>query len=129
MRSLVAEDDATSRALLQKFLSKYGQSDIVVNGKEAVQAVKEARLARRCYDLVCMDLHMPVMDGHEAIREIRAQEAEIETLQKMKIIVTTALSDMTSITNALMGKCNGYMIKPIDIAKLQTELRDMGLVK
>jgi len=72
---------------------------------------------------------MPVMDGQEAIREIRAQEAEVETLRKMKIIVTTALSDMSSITSALVGKCNGYMMKPIDIAKLQAELRDLGLVK
>jgi two-component system chemotaxis response regulator CheY len=129
MRSLVAEDDATSRVVLQKFLSKYGECDIAVNGKDAVQAVKKARLERRGYDLVCMDLHMPVMNGQEAIREIRTQEAEEENLRKMKIIVTTALSDMSSITNALVGKCNGYMMKPIDIAKLQAELRDLGLVK
>ena len=129
MRCLVAEDDATSRVLLQRYLSKYGDCDIAVDGKEAVQTVKAARQAKRSYDLVCMDLHMPVMDGQEAIREIRAQEAEVETLRKMKIIVTTALSDMSSITSALVGKCNGYMMKPIDIAKLQAELRDLGLVK
>jgi two-component system chemotaxis response regulator CheY len=129
MRSLVAEDDATSRVVLQKFLSRYGECDIAVNGKDAVQAVKKARSERRGYDLVCMDLHMPVMDGQEAIREIRTQEAETETLRKMKIIVTTALSDMSNITNALLGKCNGYMMKPIDIGKLQAELQDLGLVK
>jgi two-component system chemotaxis response regulator CheY len=129
MRSLVAEDDATSRVVLQKFLSKYGECDIAVNGKEAVQAVKKARLERRSYDLVCVDLHMPVLDGQEAIKEIRAEEAEAETFRKMKIIVTTAQSDMNSITNAVVGKCNGYMMKPIDIAKLQSELREMGLVK
>jgi response regulator of citrate/malate metabolism len=47
----------------------------------------------------------------------------------MKIIVTTALSDMSSITNALLGKCNAYMMKPIDIAKLQVELRNLGLTE
>ena len=129
MRCLVAEDDVTSRIVLQKFLSKYGECDIVVNGMEAVQAVKKARMERRSYDLVCMDLHMPVMDGQEAIGEIRTQEAEAETLRKMKIIVTTALSDMSSITNALLGKCNAYMMKPIDIAKLQVELRNLGLTE
>jgi len=129
MRSLVAEDDATSRVVLQKFLSKFGDCDIVVNGRDAVQAVKKAQLEHRVYDLVCMDLHMPVMDGQEAIREIRTQEADADTLRKMKIIVTTALSDMGNITNALLGKCNGYMMKPIDITKLRAELKDLGLLK
>jgi two-component system chemotaxis response regulator CheY len=129
MRSLVAEDDATSRVVLQKFLLKFGDCDIAVNGREAVQAVKKAQLEHRAYDLVCMDLHMPVMDGQEAIREIRAREADADTPRKMKIIVTTALSDMGNITSALLGKCNGYMMKPIDIAKLRSELKDLGLVK
>jgi len=129
MKCLVAEDDATCRALLHKFLSKYGECDIVVDGREAVEAVKSARLKNRNYDLVCMDLRMPVMDGQEAIREIRAQEAEAGALRTAKVIITTSLSDMDSITNALLGKCNAYLMKPIDIGKLLAELRELGLVK
>jgi two-component system chemotaxis response regulator CheY len=129
MKCLVAEDDATCRALLHKFLSKYGECDIVVDGREAVLAVKSARLKNRNYDLVCMDLRMPVMDGQEAIREIRAQEAEAGALRTAKVIITTSLSDMDSITHALLGKCNAYLMKPIDTGKLLAELRELGLVK
>jgi len=129
MRCLVAEDDATSRMLLQKFLSKFGECDIAVDGKEAVQTVNAARQAKRSYDLVCMDLHMPVMNGQDAIREIREQESAAGVLRPAKIIVTTAQTDMGSITMALLGKCNAYLMKPIDTGKLSSELRAIGLLK
>jgi two-component system chemotaxis response regulator CheY len=129
MRCLVAEDDATSRVLLQRFLSKYGECDIAVDGREAVKTVSAARKAKRSYDLVCMDLHMPVMNGQEAIREIREQEAAAGILRPAKIIVTTAQTDMGSITLALLGKCNAYLMKPIDTGKLNSELQAIGLLK
>jgi len=129
MRCLVAEDEISNRLLLQKALSKYGECDIALNGLEAVKAVKKARKENRPYDLVCMDLHMPVMDGQEAIREIRSQEAEAKVMRTTRIIVTTALSDMDNITNALIGKCNAYLMKPIDLAKLSTEFKELGLAK
>jgi len=129
MKCLIAEDDATSQVLLLGVLSQFGECDIAVDGKEAVEAVNKARQNRRSYDLVCMDLHMPVMDGQEAIREIRKQEAEAGVLKTVKIVVTTALSDMDSITNALLGKCNAYLMKPIDARKLLSELQELGLTK
>jgi two-component system, chemotaxis family, chemotaxis protein CheY len=129
MKCLIAEDDMTNRLLLKTFLSRYGECVVVADGKEAVLAVKAARQARRNYDLVCMDLHMPVMDGQAAIREIRKQEAEAGVMRSVKIIVTTSLSDMNNITNALLGKCNGYMVKPIDLGLLLNELREFGFVK
>ena len=115
--------------MLHKILSKYGECDIVVDGREAVQAVKNARHKNRSYDLVCMDLRMPVMDGQEAIRQIRAEEAGAGALHTAKVIITTSLTDMGSITHALVGKCNAYLMKPIDTGKLLAELRELGLVK
>jgi two-component system chemotaxis response regulator CheY len=129
MKSLVAEDDATNRRLLQTFLSKYGGCDIAVDGKEAVSAVRRARENHQSYDLVCMDLRMPEMDGQEAIREIRKQEAIAGVVNVAKIIVTTIHTDMDSITGALLGRCNAYLVKPIDTAKLRNELTSLGLIK
>jgi len=129
MKCLVAEDDVTNRVLLQTFLARFGQCDIAIDGKDAVNAVRAARQERHSYDLVCMDLRMPVMDGNKAIREIRSQEASAGVFKTLKIIVTTSCSDMDSIKSALIGGCNAYLVKPIETAKLQEELQRLGLIE
>jgi len=129
MKSLVAEDDVTSRLILQKVLSKYGQCDVAADGRQAVEAVKDALQKNQSYDLVCMDLGMPVMDGQQALREIHKLDAAANVLNPTKIIVTTGQTDMASITNALIGRCNGYQMKPIDVEKLCSELRELRLIK
>ncbi|HBR06758.1 MAG TPA: response regulator, partial [Desulfovibrio sp.] len=63
MNILIAEDDFTSRRLLQNILAPYGESMITVNGEEAVEAFTLALEQGRPFDLVCMDIMMPVMDG------------------------------------------------------------------
>jgi two-component system chemotaxis response regulator CheY len=129
MRSLVAEDDATNRKLLKAFLSRYGECDIAVDGNEAVNAVLLAIQSRREYDLVCMDLRMPRMDGQEAIREIRRHETAGRVSKTAKIIVTTIHTDSESIATALLGRCDAYLVKPIDTAKLKKELIAFGLIQ
>lgn len=129
MRSLVAEDDATNRKLLKAFLSRYGECDIAVDGNAAVNAVLLAIQSRREYDLVCMDLRMPRMDGQEAIREIRRHETAGRVSKTAKIIVTTIHTDSESIATALLGRCDAYLVKPIDTAKLKKELIAFGLIQ
>jgi two-component system chemotaxis response regulator CheY len=128
MRSLVAEDDATNRKLLQTILSRYGECDIALDGKQAVDAVERALQSHHEYDLICMDLRMPEMDGQEAIREIRKQEAAASVSKAAKIIVTTIHTDEDSISGALIGRCNSYLVKPIETAKLKKELKALGLI-
>jgi two-component system, chemotaxis family, chemotaxis protein CheY len=128
MKSLIAEDDVTSRLILERFLSQYGECDVVADGKEAVQGFNDALRSHRGYDLVCMDLGLPVMDGQTAIREIHGLEAAAGVLKTVRIIVTTGHTDMESITNALIGKCNGYLMKPIDKGKLRERLLELGLI-
>jgi two-component system chemotaxis response regulator CheY len=128
MKSLVAEDDVTNRKLLKTFLSRYGECDVAVDGKQAVNAALLALQSHCGYDLVCMDLRMPQMDGQEAIREIRKQKAAMGASQPSKIIVTTIHTDTESIATTLLGRCNAYLVKPIDTAMLKKELKALGLI-
>jgi two-component system chemotaxis response regulator CheY len=130
MRTLIVEDDFTSRILLQAFLSKYGECHIAVNGFEAVTAFRAAQQSGRSYDLICMDIMMPEMDGQAAVREIRAIEEAGGTLSTngAKIIMTTALDDVKNVMQSFRDLCDAYVFKPIDTRKLLSHIRDMHLV-
>lgn len=130
MKTLIAEDDFTSRLLLQEFLNPYGPSHIAVNGTEAVAAMGAALDAGEPYNLVCLDIMMPEMDGQTALRRIRdLEEARgILSSRGARIIMTTALSDVKSIVTAFSGLCDVYLMKPIDRAKLLEELHKLKLI-
>ena len=129
MRALIVEDDFTSRLLLQSFLSPYGECHIAVNGREAVAAFRAAQESGQAYDLICMDIMMPEMDGHSALREIRALEEARGTLstKRVKIIMTTALDDEKNVVESLKESCDAYLLKPIHKKELFSYLRDFHL--
>jgi len=130
MRTLIVEDDFTSRLVLQTFLGRYGECHIAVNGKEAVEAFRLARNSGEGYDLICMDIMMPEMDGQEALREIRRIEEAGGTLSSSgaKIIMITALDDMKNVVQSFKALCDAYLFKPIDTAKLLDHLTSLRLV-
>lgn len=132
MRVLIVEDDFTSRKLLQKILSPYGDTDIAVNGQEAVEAFKEALDEGKPYDLVCMDIMMPEMDGQEALRKIREYEKSkgIKSADEVKVVMTTALDDPKNVVEAYYkGGATSYVPKPIDRQLFLQLLRNLGLVQ
>jgi two-component system, chemotaxis family, chemotaxis protein CheY len=130
MKTLIVEDDFTSRLLLQELLKNYGPSHIAVNGREAVAAVSAALEAGEHYDLICLDIMMPEMDGHEALRQFREREEMrgIRSSEGAKIVMTTALDDIQNVMAAYRSLCDGYLTKPIEKAKFLKELSDLKLV-
>ncbi len=130
MKILVVEDDFTSRILMHKLLSPYGDVHIAVNGKEAVDVVSEAIVKKELYDLICLDVMMPEMDGHTALGEIRSLEEKdgIGVGQGAKVIMTTALSDSQNVIGAFKEDCDAYMVKPVERAKLLRQLRKLMLI-
>ena len=116
MKILIVEDNFTSRKLLHKHLSSYGDSDIAINGKEAVEAFVSAHDAGEPYDLICLDIMMPEMDGQEALKEIRRieEEMDIHGLGRVKIIMTTILDVRKNVMEAFKSQCDGYIIMPIN---------------
>lgn len=130
MKTLVVEDDFTSRLLMQELLKGFGVTHTAVDGQEAVEAVRLALKTGDPYTLICLDIMMPGLDGQQALREMRFMEEEkgIFSSDGAKIIMTTALSDMKNKIDAFAGLCDGYLTKPIHKKDLVDELRKLSLI-
>lgn len=131
MKILVVEDDFTSRILMHKLLSPYGDVHIAVNGREAVDVVEESIKIGAMYDLICLDVMMPEMDGHTALEKIRQLEvaAGYASGEGAKVIMTTALSDSQNVIGAFKENCDAYMVKPVERAKLLRQMRKLMLIE
>lgn len=131
MKILIAEDDFASRKFMLRFLSKYGECDVTVDGMEAVDAFTMALDADEGYDLVCLDIMMPELDGYQALKQIREYEKEkgISEEDGAKIIMTTALNEGRNVTKAFELGCVAYAGKPIDQDKFENVLRKLNLIE
>ncbi|MGL1861833.1 MAG: response regulator [Pseudodesulfovibrio sp.] len=129
MRALIVEDEFLSRKVLRSFLMTLFEVDIVVNGREAVEAFKLAHTEKNPYDLILMDIMMPEVDGIEALHRIRDVEKAESLKPKAKVIMTTALDDpQTVIKTFYDGEASAYIVKPVAKDKLYKELEKLGLL-
>lgn len=130
MKILIAEDDLISRKFLQKFLSRYGECDLVVDGLETLDAFMISLKENKPYDLICLDIMMPKVDGVKVLKAIRELEAQkdIPTEKRSKIIMTTALSETQFVQTAFQYGCEAYASKPIDTGKLVEVMQKLGLI-
>jgi len=131
MRALIVDDDFFSRIVLHDMLRAVAECHIAVNGEEAVDAFKQALENGRAYDLVCMDLVMPEMDGQQALREMRALEDEmgVESGDRSVVFVVSMVEDNRETNEAFfLGGADSFLVKPIEEARLMAELREHGLL-
>jgi len=130
MKILLAEDDFVTRKFMTEFLSKYGECDVTVDGMEAVDAFMMALEDDEPYDLVCLDIMMPTMDGYQALMGIRNLEKErnITGDDQAKIIMTTALNEEKNVKMAFELGCTVYSGKPIDKEKFEQVLKKFNLI-
>ena len=117
---LLVEDNELNREIAQEILREYGfLVDSAENGAVAVEKVSTA--APGSYDLVLMDVQMPIMDGYTATRKIRALDDPARA--KLPILAMTANAFDEDRRNALKSGMNGFLSKPIVIGDLVQELR------
>lgn len=131
MRVLIVEDDFTSRHLMQTLISRFGSYDVATNGYEAIELLKIAFNEGSRYDLICLDINMPEMNGQEALKRMREIETSygVEGLDRTKIVMTTVYIDYENISNAFEENCDAYLAKPIEIDKFDQTLISLGLIK
>lgn len=129
MKILIVEDDFMSRKLMLAYLSSLGECDVAANGREALEAYTGALDWAKPYNLICLDIMMPGMNGQEVLKHIRDIEEERGILppEAAKVIMTTALKDSGNIMNAFKSQCEAYLVKPIDREKLMQQIKFLGL--
>ena len=118
---LLVEDNELNREIAEELLKQYGfLVDIAENGAEAVEKVKNS--APGTYDLVLMDIQMPVMNGYEATEQIRALEDP--ALAKIRILAMTANAFDEDRKQALKCGMDGFLSKPIVMEELIRTLQN-----
>ena len=117
---LLAEDDATNQLVASSFLSELGvTSEVVGNGLLALERV----MSGMHFDVVLMDCQMPVMDGYEAARKIRAWEAE-QGRRRVPIIAVTAHALPEERARAVTAGMDGYLTKPLTLESFRGALAE-----
>ncbi|MBC5992139.1 response regulator [Pontibacter cellulosilyticus] len=107
LQVLLAEDNEINQLLLRTILAQWGvEADVVTNGLEAIE-----RLFEKPYDLVLMDMQMPVIDGFEAAEKIRSSES---VNANVPIIALTAHTSQDEIQKCLLSGANTHLAKPFD---------------
>ena len=131
MKILIAEDDLASRRFLSKLLAQYGEVDQVVDGLEALDAYLMATKEKAPYDLICLDIMMPKVDGVKVLKAIRDFETKqgVVSEQRVKVIITTALAETDYVNQAFEIGCEAYAAKPIDTNKLIEVIKKIGLIE
>jgi len=128
MRILVVDDDYVSRVKLLTLLGAYGQCDSAPNGEIAVKLFEEAHKELVPYDLVTMDIEMPVMNGHETIARMREAERALQLTgpQAVKILMVTVHKTIKQVASSYEEGCDGYLTKPTTPEDLKKTLAEVG---
>ena len=131
MRILIVEDEPISRQVLAKMLKEFGECDWADNGESALDSFRKGLQEGRPYELICLDIMIPTLDGQAVLEAIRKEEAErgISGLAGVKIIMTTALGDAKNVLTSFKAGCEAYLTKPIEKRKLLETIHKLGLAE
>ena len=114
-RILVVEDQEDNRQILRDLLAAHYQVIEAENGEEAMAAV-----ARERPDLILMDIQMPIMDGYEATRRIKADPA----MRSIPIVAVTSYALTGDEEKARTAGCDAYVTKPYSPRQLLAKIRE-----
>ncbi|MEO5378848.1 MAG: response regulator [Magnetococcus sp. DMHC-6] len=131
MKILISDDELYNRLVLEKILSPYGVCDQTINGLEAVDAFHIALFDGTPYDLICLDMMMPELDGLGVLRQIRLleQEVGIKAEERAKVFIVSAMDpEELEEMNFIPDDYTDYLAKPIDQKHVFNKLKGHGLI-
>ena len=130
MKVLIVEDELTNRLLLQGLLSRHGECHVACTGEEALEAFQLAAAQDNPYQLICMDIMMPGIDGVQVVSLIRQMEANwgLGSRQCTKIVMTTSVTKTKEVFRSFNSMCDAYLTKPLSGPTLDEHLRSLQLI-
>ncbi len=131
MRILIAEDDRVSRTFLTQFMSQYGECDVAVDGMEALDCFMDSIKNKEPYQLLCLDVMMPKVDGLKVLKVIRAleEQREVKQSEHLRIIMMTAITDTEHVDEAFRMGCDAYAAKPVDTEQVVEVMKSLNLIE
>lgn len=126
---LVVDDEFTSRAILQKLLSAYGEVQVCTNGQDAVESFADALDRGEPFSLIFMDVMMPGMSGIEALDRIRRMEGVrgIGRGGGVRVVMTTGLDSSDSDLQDARSLFDTVIAKPIRLSAVTGALVSLGI--
>ena len=131
MNILVVDDEPVSQKTLSILLSDYGYVDVADNGVVGFDFFVNAQKKGSRYDLVCIDIEMPRMNGIEMLEKMRALEKllGIPPHRAVKAMMVTVHDDPKSILSSFDKQCDSFIVKPLNRIGIQKQLADLGFRK
>ena len=126
MRSLVVDDEYSSRMMLKRLLDGFGRCSIASDGAAALSEHALACSQGTPFDLICLDIRMPGMSGLDVLEQIRLREAGEGP--KARVLIVSSLSDRETVFHAVQRRCNGFLLKPVALSALEEKLKHLGLL-
>ncbi len=131
MKILIVDDEKISRKILAHKLKSAGDCIDVDSSKKALELFDKGLEEKKPFDLISLDISMPIMDGRQLLEIIRKKERKLKLDKKdrVKIIMVTARMNMSTIKECIKLGCNGYLSKPVSKYQLLDNLERMGFGK
>ncbi len=131
MRALIVEDVQFLALILQRFIEPYGRCDIASDGLAAIDMFSRAEMSGDPYNLICLDILMPKLDGFEVLKSIREFEKDLslKKADRAKIIMITTFNDADTVSRARRAGCDKYISKPFSKEKVISVLKELGFIE
>lgn len=130
MKALIVEDDLVTQKMLVAFLGDSALCDVAANGEDGYELYLQALDDDMPYELICVDVNMPLVDGIEFLQAVREEEVAREIVgdEGVKVVFVSGVTDPKDLHAALSAGCAAYLTKPLDRKKFIAELTRLGFV-